>query len=194
MRFISTLTLCSALLGGCSQKNKEELSTQSLFDKVTEVRIEEDGVILQRIDLNNDGIINIENTLRERSSAARLLLMKKVDLDLNGDFEIVSYFDETGQLKLEETDKDYDGLLDTRDHYENGMRVKSEYDSDGDGRTDVFTFYVRGEDGRPRVDRKERDTNADGVTDHWERYGPDGEVIRAGADTDGDGTVDERLE
>ena len=100
---------------------------------------------------------------------------------------------ELTQLR-EEMDSDYDGQFDWIDHYQKGWRVMSEYDTDGDGKPNVFKYYTRAEDGSMRVDRKERDEDGDGKIDVWERFSPTGDVIRTGRDTDGDGKVDIREE
>ena len=98
------------------------------------------------------------------------------------------------QLEKEEMDSDYDGQFDWTDHYQDGLRVMSEWDSDYDGRPNVFKYYVRDESGNVSLDRKERDSDGDGRIDVWERFSPTGEVIRYGRDTDGDGEIDLRDE
>ena len=50
------------------------------------------------------------------------------------------------------------------------------YDSDGDGRADVVTFF--GENGAPT--RAQIDANKDGIVDRWESYGPDGRLAKVG--------------
>ena len=91
-------------------------------------------------------------------------------------------------------DSDYDGAMDWTDHYKRGVRVMSEYDTDYDGKPNVFKYYIEGDDGRMYLDRKERDEDGDGKIDVWERFSREGEVVRTGRDTDGDGKVDEREE
>ena len=89
---------------------------------------------------------------------------------------------------------DYDGAFDWTDHYQKGVRVMSEYDTDSDTKPNVFKYYIRSEDGSMHLDRKERDEDGDGKIDVWERFSLTGEVIRTGRDTDGDGKVDVREE
>ena len=59
------------------------------------------------------------------------------------------------------------------------------YDSDGDGKTDIWTYM----DG-PRVVRTEADTNQDGKVDRWQYYGPDKKVDKIGLSTKNDGVED----
>ncbi len=63
--------------------------------------------------------------------------------------------------------------------------VRLDYDFDRDGRIDVRT-YMR--EGRPV--RLEGDANGDDVIDRWEYYGANGELLRIGASSEGDGRED----
>jgi hypothetical protein len=157
-------------------------------------RTTEAGLVESSIDLDGDGGPEIRNLYRERADAPRLLVRKEVDMNRDGKMDVISLFGESGELEREEMDSDYDGFFDWVDHYQRGDRVYSEYDSDNDGKPNVFKYYVRGEDGAVHLDRKERDEDGDGKIDVWERYDTSGNVIRMGRDTDGDGKVDIREE
>jgi hypothetical protein len=63
--------------------------------------------------------------------------------------------------------------------------VRLDHDYDGDGRIEVRT-YMR--EGRPV--RLEGDGNGDHVVDRWEYYGHNGELLRIGGSTQGDGRED----
>ena len=152
-----------------------------------------DGLVLQEVDLNNDGQPEIFNYYRERSDAPRLLIRKDADLNRDGNVDIKSWFNNYGMLETEEMDGDFDGQIDMWDHYQDTdgdsspERVSSEVDTDYDGKPDVFTYFRDG-----KVIRKERDTNGDDRIDHWEKYDDKGNVIKSGRDTNFDGIVDER--
>jgi antitoxin component YwqK of YwqJK toxin-antitoxin module len=152
-----------------------------------------DGLVLQEVDLNNDGRPEIFNYYRERSDAPRLLVRKDADLNRDGNVDIKSWFNDFGMLELEEMDGDFDGQIDLWDHYQDtdgdksAERVSSEVDTDYDGKPDVFTYFRNG-----KVIRKERDTNGDDRVDHWEKFDESGNVVKSGRDTNFDGIVDER--
>lgn len=192
----TTTALASLLLlaSACGPKNASKSRKGQDMRKVTEVRLDEADMIMQLVDLNGDGKPNVENHWRERSAGPRLLVMKKIDLDMNGSFDMIQHYSDDGVLKLEEMDKDFDGLVDTRDHYQDGLRILSEMDSNNDGNADIYFHYVKTDAGTTRIDRKERDTTFDGMIDTWERFDESGKVIRMGRDTDGDGKMDEREE
>jgi len=180
------------LIGGCA-KHSSNASEKSYNTRVSEKKTD-DGLILQEIDLDADGHPDIRNFYRERADAPRLLVRKELDLNRDGKIDVISYFDADGNLDREDMDSDYDGVFDWTDHYQKGVRVMSEYDTDQDGKPNVFKYYIRAEDGTMYLDRKERDEDGDGKIDVWERFSPLGEVIRTGRDTDGDGKVDVRDE
>lgn len=183
------------LLSACPKKNATALESDEVFlTQVKESLVEEEGLILQEVDLDKNGKPDILNYFRERSQGSRLLVRKKVDLNLDGKIDVVSHFDDLGALEREEMDSDFDGAFDWTDHYQGGIRVMSEMDSNYDGRPDIYFYYAKDEAGKPRIDRKERDTDANGMIDYWERFDATGKVIKTGRDTDGDGKMDERDE
>jgi len=63
-------------------------------------------------------------------------------------------------------DTNFDGEIDRIEQYDaNGMIVKVEMDSSGDGKINEWIYY---KDGQPI--KSERDTNADGKIDAWIEY------------------------
>jgi len=195
VRLWSTWSMLFVVAWGCPRKDGPVAPAHELDRRIHErVKDAEKGLVEQDVDYDEDGVADIRNHFRERPDAPRLLLKKELDLNVDGRFDVVSVFDEDGELLREEMDSDYDGDFDWTDHYKRGVRVMSEYDTDNDGRANVFKYYVAGDDGNPRLDRKERDEDGDGRIDVWERFGADGRVVRTGRDTDGDGKVDERME
>ncbi|HHO51551.1 MAG TPA: hypothetical protein ENK18_11925 [Deltaproteobacteria bacterium] len=185
------LALLLALSMGCP-KNKGG-SSEAYVSRISERVLQEEGLVEQEVDLDANGASDIRNYYRERADAPRLLVRKELDLNRDGKFDVITIFDEDGNLSREDMDSDYDGQFDWTDHYKKGLRVMSEYDTDGDGKPNVFKYYIQGDDKLMHLDRKERDEDGDGKIDVWERF-LDGVVVRTGRDTDGDGKVDERLE
>lgn len=185
--------LAGVLMSACGTARSSS-ATDAPSYRISERVLSEDDLLLQEIDLDADGTPETLNYFRQRRDAARLLVRKEIDLNRDGRVDVVSYFDTDGQLEKEEMDSDYDGQFDWTDHYQDGLRVMSEWDSDFDGRPNIFKYYVRDEAGRVSLDRKERDSDGDGRIDVWERFSPTGEVIRFGQDTDGDGEIDLRDE
>ena len=186
------VVLAAALLAGCG-KNKTSAS-EAYTSKITERTDDTSGLVEQSVDLDADGTLEIKNFFRERADAPRLLVRKELDMNRDGRFDVISFFDDEGDLTREEMDSDYDGGFDWTDHYQDGVRVMSEYDTDNDGTPNVFKYFIRAEDGVVYLDRKERDEDGDGKIDVWERFNTAGEVVRTGRDTDGDGRMDVREE
>jgi hypothetical protein len=182
-------------LAACNgKKNNKVPEVTPSVDRIKESELPEEGLVLQEIDMDGDGRTDVFNYFRERSAASRLRVKRKADLNLDGQIDAISEFDEEGELERELWDSDFDGSLDWTDHYQGGVRVMAEMDTNYDGRSDIWFYYVKGDDGRPRIDRKERDTNGDGLIDFWERFDAEGNVTRTGRDVDGDGKMDERSE
>lgn len=189
--------LVAPLLMACAPKAGGSVKRTRLGEDPTPPIIEKtlpDGLILQEIDISvpQDGRADVFNYLQVRTNAPRLIVRKEADLNMDGTIDTITFFNEEGDVQREETDRDFDGRLDWIDHYQNGLRVMSEIDTNGDGKMNVFSYY----EGQPvpKITRKERDTNADGLIDVWERFDGDGYVTKTGRDTDGDGKMDEREE
>jgi len=185
------------LLAGCASKNGKMDSLESskaLERHIKETPLDDEGLVLVEIDLNMDDTPDVENTYRQREDKSRLLLKKRTDLNFDGEYDVITEFDEVGAIKTEFTDSDFDGRLDRVDHYQDNLRMKSEIDTNYDGQPDLFFFYLRTEEGATRIDRKERDTNFDGQIDFWEQFDGDGMVVTTARDLDGDGRMDVRDE
>lgn len=187
----TTVLLLGSLIGACSGKKPTETVHEG---RIKEKVLQAEGLVRQSIDLDRNGEPEIYNFFRERPDGPRLLVRKELDLNRDGKIDIISWFDEQGLLEREQMDSDYDGRLDWTDHYKGGHRVMSEYDTDMDGKPNVYKYYRVGDDKIARLDRKERDSDGDGQIDVWERFNEEGEVIRTGRDTDGDGKMDVREE
>jgi hypothetical protein len=195
---VASLAAAAALLivsVGCKKNGSSDSlpGPANPYRDAIKEKILPDGLVLEEVDLNNDGRPEMFNHYRTRADAPRLLVRKDADLNSDGRVDVRSWYDEAGLLELEEFDGDFDGQIDLWDHYQdtNGdgisERVSSEVDTDYDGAPNIFTYY---RDGQPV--RKERDTNGDGKIDQWEKFDSEGNVVKSGRDTDYDGSVDER--
>jgi len=78
----------------------------------------------------------------------------------------ILYYDATGtQVVRSEEDTNGDGRIDTWTDYKNGQIVNRRADTDGDGMVDTWTFYRDGQ-----IVRLEQDTDGDGLPDRIEFY------------------------
>jgi hypothetical protein len=68
-----------------------------------------------------------------------------------------------------------------------------EYDTNRDGKTDVWKYVRKDAQGKEVLVRKEKDLNGDGRIDTWEAYAPDGTLVRLVYDLDFDGKPDVTL-
>jgi hypothetical protein len=182
-----------AVSAGCTKKAETETASANPFKDAVKEKLLPDGLILEEVDLNADGRPELFNHYRERADAPRLLVRKDADLNADGRVDVRSWYTDTGLLELEEFDGDFDGKIDMWDHYQDtnadgtAERVSSETDTDYDGKPNIYVYF---RDGVPV--RKERDTNGDGKIDHWEKFDSQGVVIKSGRDTNFDGSLDER--
>ncbi len=89
----------------------------------------------EEMDLDLDGTVDVvvyyENGVLTR---------KEISLDFRGGFSIVKFYDANGKLLRVERDTSTppDGKADAFDYYENGRRVRTGIDEDGDGVPDTF--------------------------------------------------------
>ena len=170
-------------LVGCGNKDGKLDNFAGVLDEQPTA----DGLVQQKIDLNNDGKPDIFNYYKERKDAPRMLVRKEMDLNWDGLVDVRTWFDASGAIEKEEMDGDFDSRVDWVDHYQGGRRVTSEIDTNNDGKFDLFKTYEQG-----LVRRKERDTNADDRIDYWEYLDDAGNVVKTGRDLDGDGVMDVR--
>jgi len=121
----------------------------------------------------------------------RLVLMCR-EADLNGDGvkDVVRFYNDEGRPLREESDRDFDGSIDTITVFQSGRVVRTELDEDSDGRVDTKIYYdERGVTTRTERDVAGRSTPDTWHPDRWEYY-EEGRVVRMGTDIDGDGRVD----
>ncbi len=144
-------------------------------------------------DTSGDSVPDVRRVFRRVGDPpiTRLVLVCR-ESDLNGDGtkDVVRYYTDDGRPLREESDRNFDGRIDTTIIFQDGHIVRSEIDSDGDERVDTKIYYD--DDGHPI--RTERDMAGRSTADHWApdrwEYFENGRMVRAGSDLDGDGSVD----
>lgn len=121
---------------------------------------------------------------------ARLILICR-EADLNGDGikDVVRYYSDEGRPLREESDRDFDGVMDEVTYFENGRIIRQELDSNGNGQVDTKVFFASGRPERAERDMAGRSTPQRWQPDRWE-YFEEGRMVRMGTDLDGDGSVD----
>ena len=88
----------------------------------------------------------------------------------------------------------HDGKINLVVYYQDGQRVRSEEDTDFDGRMDTWEYYGPDANGIPVVTRVERDTRGTGKPDTFETFTQQNGsrvIVKREVDTDGDGQIDE---
>jgi hypothetical protein len=120
------------------------------------------------------------------------LVLSCREADLNGDGvkDVVRFYNDDGRPLREESDRDFDGTIDTITVFQNGRVVRTEIDENHDGRVDAKVYYDEsGATTRTERDLAGRSTADTWHPDRWEYY-EDGRMVRMGTDVDGDGRVD----
>lgn len=162
-------------------------------------------------DVVDDGIDVEEKPERARYGNLTTdgLTVEKADLDGTGEADQWTFLDESGQVVRVERDMNFDGRVDLWEYYEGGELVEEEMSLDSSENIDAVVFYTDGTirrqkmasgfdgtfaiekfyDSEGRLQRVERDTSNDGQVDTWDYY-DDGERVRIGWDTIGDGQPD----
>lgn len=138
-------------------------------------------------DLNRDGKADVRKYLAsivENGAKVDVLVCREADLNQDGKRDIWTYYDNNGNITLEEIDLDFDGKIDMTAYRQNGKVVREEYDTNFDGKVDMWKFYEGG-----RIVRVERSSKRNGKVDVWEYY-EGGRLDRIGYDTTGSGQVD----
>jgi len=135
------------------------------------------------VDLNQDEKADVRK-IYAKYLDGEAVVCREADLNFDRKLDIFVYFDETGAIKRDDLDLDYDGVIDIISYYAAGKVVKQELDTNSNGVVDRVRFL---DEGIPT--RVEGDTDGNGQVDYWEYYDA-GKLIRVGMDTDGDGRAD----
>jgi hypothetical protein len=156
-------------------------------------------------DLNHDGrpdVWKLYLVKEEKGAKTETLTCKQVDLDHNGNIDLVTQYDADQNPILEEADFDYDGHFDAITHYDKITHRKFlvERDTDTDGKPDLWEEWSFNKgDQNEWLSRLLRDRNHDEKPDYWELYkkvsdanGDHGDLEAILYDDDFDGKVERR--
>jgi hypothetical protein len=150
-----------------------------------------DGSKMRRIelDLDSDGAIDRWDFYKSDGSLDRVGLSQRDD----GRMDAEAFYTPTGELSRMRVSTRRDGVFDRTEYYEQQVLVRSEDDTDGDGRADKWDTY-RPEPNIPAslrpyaVTSTALDETRRGTPSRRFFYGPNGRVERVEVDPDGDGT------
>jgi hypothetical protein len=107
---------------------------------------------------------------------------RRIDLNFDGQLDMIRFFDAEGRATREGMDLDFDGRIDavsTDDGTTTGM------DMDSDGRPDAWRVELEG-----GIVEERRDLDGDGRVDSWTHVDRSGALVWTSRDDDGDGAPD----
>ena len=189
--------------GGQTERIEKDLSMDGSMDMFQ--RYKDNRLVFVEKDTNTDGEIDtkIWYDVGRKKSILR-------DLDYDGRFETTHWYDRPPWTRVTELDSDGSGTIDVRSYFmhdtlrrretlekrgdlvelrenfnEKGLLMNSLEDSNADGRWDMTWYF----DVQGRVQRAEKDTDADDRVDTWYYY-EDGRLSGVSEDTNGDGRPD----
>lgn len=161
--------------------------------------------------VEDDGVDIDERPERARydNLSTEGLTVERADLDGTGEADQWTFLDDDGEVVRVERDMNFDGRVDLWEYYEGGELVEEEMSLDSAKQIDAVIFYTDGVirrqqmasgfdgtfaiekfyDSDRQLRRVERDTSNDGQVDTWDYY-DDGQRVRIGWDTIGDGQPD----
>lgn len=159
-----TLFLCAPILiaASCSSPDPTNLQAQTATgdERDTEIKhepCEMGSPTAVRMDVNGDGQPDIINVLKDGREVCRI-----VDLNFDGGPDAFIYYDAQGFERRRESDFDRDGRADEIAHYQGGLVVLKERETNFDDKLDTWDHYVGG-----RLARRERDSDGDSIVDQW---------------------------
>jgi hypothetical protein len=135
----------------------------------------------ERIDTNGDGVDDL--TYRYAPGGQYAVAMEADNnYDRRPDYALE--YDALGLTRRHRTDRNFDGSYDEEGRYEDGLLVRVDVDTDGNGVPDVRNFYERG-----ALKRSEQVDHAYGHVVRIDHFGPF-HVERAEVDLDRDGFLE----
>lgn len=184
---LSTGASANAKAKAAARKSGEAGSLTQIACKADKADLES-----SEYDTTGDDVPDVLKVFRRIGSGTtgRLVLMcREADLNSDGVKDVVRRYNDDGNPKREDADRDFDGGVDDIIYYENGQITHREVDTDGNGVTDLKIYYERGKPLRAERDIAKRSTVAKWKPDVWEYY-EEGRIVRIGTDLDGDSRVD----
>ena len=122
--------------------------------------------------------------------------LEKVGLSHQNDgvMDAIAYYDEKGLLSRMSVSTRRDGTFDRTEHYADGRLIRSEDDTNGDGRADKWDLYEPLPGNAATAGYRILSTAFDDAGRGWPQrrwiYGADGQIVRVERDEEGDGTFE----
>lgn len=139
-----------------------------------------DGKNMERIDVNGDGLADIEHVVRNGRRVCT-----KADMNFDGKVDVQRFYESDGVTVAHvRHDFDFDGKVDQLSFYEDGRLARIEMDTNFDNSIDTWLWCTDG-----WVSRSERDRSSNGQPDVWEGYA-EGLLVEASYDDNNDGRPD----
>ncbi len=138
-----------------------------------------DAAGAEKLDANGDGkpdVIIVRAGSRE--------VCRKVDLNFDGKWDSITFFDDAGQIRRVERDYARNGRIEEITLYKGGAPVEQHRSTTLVGKLDTWHFYTTG-----KLVRTERDSDGDGIVDQWWDYKSE-KCPLIHSDVDGDGRPD----
>ncbi|WP_437786306.1 hypothetical protein [Sorangium sp. So ce1097] len=160
----SLVGLLSMLVAACASSTpatpRAKSATGERDTAIVHEPCDKDSASAEKVDVNGDGIPDIIHLKQDGREVCRV-----VDLNLDGAIDAFIYYDTTGAERRRESDFDRDGRADEIAHYERGVVVLKERETNFDDKLDTWDFYEGS-----RLVRRERDSDGDQIVDQWWQF------------------------
>ncbi|WP_438020879.1 hypothetical protein WMF18_18235 [Sorangium sp. So ce315] len=160
----SLVGLLSMLVAACASSTPATPRAKSAAGErdtaIVHEPCDKDSASAEKVDVNGDGIPDIIHVKQDGREVCRV-----VDLNLDGAIDAFIYYDATGAERRRESDFDRDGRADEIAHYERGVVVLKERETNFDDKIDTWDFYEGS-----RLVRRERDSDGDQIVDQWWQF------------------------
>ncbi|MGK4004693.1 hypothetical protein WMF31_18825 [Sorangium sp. So ce1036] len=160
----SLVALMTAAVAACGSSTPAPTRAKSATGErdttIVHEPCEKDSPSAEKVDVNGDRVPDIIHVKRDGREVCRV-----VDLNLDGAIDAFIYYDAAGLERRRESDFDRDGRADEIAHYERGVIVLKERETNFDDKLDTWDHY----EGQ-RLLRRERDSDGDGIIDQWWQF------------------------
>ena len=150
------------------------------------------GREISEYDTSGDGVPDVRKVflaIGEDVEERLVMICREADVNGDGRKDVIRYYDDEGRSLREESDRDFDGKMDSALIFQNGKIVLQELDENRDGKVDTKIFLENEKPLRAERDLTGRSTAEVWRPDRWEYY-EEGKMVRMGTDLDGDSRVD----
>lgn len=187
---LAALLLVSLATANCAGNNGDADNSIQMDEPKVQTVQKDDGSIIERYDLDGNGNADIVKHIQtyedpdDPDVIKRRMVKKEIDVNSDGQIDIVTEYDEDGKRKKETVDANFDGARDFVNYFDNDALARKEIYGPNGENVATTRFYSGG-----KLSRVERDRNSDGKVDYWEYY--DNETLeRIGKDRNGDEKID----